>query len=382
MAYFFIVFLSIYSLANYYVFRRTLQALDGVPGYVQGIMIGVFVLGTFSYLLSKSVLSKMNNILYDFILWFGSVWFAVVLYSLLICALLDVLRLVRLLIISLMKNQAYIPVPSGLTILVVAAFLLSLCIGYGIYNFKNIKVKDFSFTMKNKQKAGSSLKILFFSDAHFTTVNNSGLVNQIVEIYNREKPDLILMGGDIIDDKILHLDRHRIGEKLELLKPPFGVFTCPGNHEYISGYTESAKFLEKHGVKVSRDTVIRVGDYLQVIGRDDTSGYRLWGEYRKSLKELVAGTDKSIPTIVLDHQPFKLQSAADAGVDLQLSGHTHNGQMFPFNLITKKMYEVSWGYKQIGKTHFYISSGIGGWGPPVRIGSDAEAIIIKINFVE
>ena len=381
MPLFIIVFLSIYSLANYYVLNRSLQALYFLPTYAKVGVWVFFILGTFSYIISKTLLSKMNNVFYDIILWFGSIWFAVVLYSFLLCLVIDLLRLLRLAIMTVNKST-YIPTLPGWVLFVIGAVLVVGYVTYGAYNFKNIKVKELAFELKNPAKEGKDLRILFFSDSHLTPINNGTLMKKVLGIIDNYKPDLILLGGDIIDDSPERLDRAKIGERLSQMKAPLGVYTCPGNHEYISGYTPAADYLQNHGVTILRDSLVNIGDYFTVIGRDDYSGFHVWGEKRKSLQTLMEQTDKALPVILLDHQPHHLEEAESEGVDIQLSGHTHNGQMFPANLITEKVYEKSWGLLKKGKTNFYVSSGIGGWGPPVRTASDAEAIIINIHFTK
>jgi predicted MPP superfamily phosphohydrolase len=380
---FFIVFLSIYGLANYYILHRSLQALPFLPLPAKIAVWALFIFGTFSYILSKTLFSKLNNFLYDAVLWFGSVWFAVVLYSFLICLLIDFLRLIRFTVIAISRQQMQIPVPAGWVVFAVAFFIVVGIVSYGCYNFRNIKVKELSFEMSNPEKAGKDLRILFFSDAHLTSINNGSLMNKVIGIMNARKPDIILMGGDILDDNAAQLDRHHIGEHLAQLKAPLGVFTCPGNHEYINGYNQVISYLEQHGITILRDSSVNIGGFITVIGRDDPSGFRLRGERRKSIPELMqAAQNSQLPVVLLDHQPFHLEQAEEAGVALQLSGHTHHGQLFPMNLITKSIYELSWGYLKKGMTHFYVSSGIGGWGPPVRTGSDAEAIIINLHFTK
>jgi predicted MPP superfamily phosphohydrolase len=102
---------------------------------------------------------------------------------------------------------------------------------------------------------------------------------------------------------------------------------------------------------------------------------------RKDLSTLLQGVDKKLPIILLDHQPYNLSEAEKNGVDLQLSGHTHKGQISPGNLITKKVYEVDWGYEKKGNFNIYVSSGVGTWGPPIRTGSHSEIVDIYINFM-
>ena len=138
-------------------------------------------------------------------------------------------------------------------------------------------------------------------------------------------------------------------------------------------------YLEQHGIRVLRDSVVEVeGTYI--VGREDLSYNRASGRQRKALPELTAQLDHSKPILMMDHQPFHLEQAEQAAVDLQLSGHTHHGQFWPINLITNRVYEVSWGYKKKSNTHVYVSCGAGTWGPPVRIGSTPEIMRIVMRF--
>jgi predicted MPP superfamily phosphohydrolase len=121
-------------------------------------------------------------------------------------------------------------------------------------------------------------------------------------------------------------------------------------------------------------------DSFYVVGREDLTINQFTNLKRKELSEIVEGIDPSKPMILLDHQPAKLEQAEKNGIDLQLSGHTHNGQLWPFNFITRMVYELSWGYKQKGSTHYYVSSGVGGWGPPIRTVNRPEIISILLNF--
>lgn len=383
MPVFFIVFLSVYGLANYYILHRSLQALTFLPTPAKVVLWVMFGLGTFSYILTRLVFSKLNNFLYDAILWFGSIWFAVVLYSFLVCLAVDILRLMRYLILAIGRQQFQIPVPAGWQVFIVGFLVVLGIIGYGCYNFKHVILKEMNFEIKHPAKDGQDLRVLFFSDVHLTAINNGSLMDKIITIIHEKKPDLILMGGDILDETAQQLDRHQVGPHLEALKAPLGVYTCPGNHEYINGYNQVISYLEMHGVTILRDSSVAIKDIVTVIGRDDPSGYHMRGERRKPLEELIkSATDPNLPLILLDHQPFHLEEAEHAGIALQLSGHTHHGQMWPFNYITNSIYEVSWGYLKKGMTQYYVSSGIGGWGPPVRTGSDAEAILFTIHFTK
>ena len=158
-----------------------------------------------------------------------------------------------------------------------------------------------------------------------------------------------------------------------------GVYGITGNHEYINGVDSSVNYMKELKVIPLRDSSITIDNGFVLIGREDRSkGLKK----RIPLKELVQNSEKNLPVILLDHTPFQLEEAMENGVDLQLSGHTHHGQMFPINLITSKIYELSQGYKKKGKTQYYVSSGVGTWGPPVRTGSRSEIVDIKIKFTK
>jgi hypothetical protein len=171
-----------------------------------------------------------------------------------------------------------------------------------------------------------------------------------------------------------------VGEKLKLLKAKYGVYAVTGNHEYIGGVTKAKRYLAEHNVNLLSDTAILIDESFYVAGREDLTINSFTNLRRKSLSDIVGSLDKTKPIILLDHQPFKLEKVVENGVDLQLSGHTHHGQLWPFNYITKMVYELSWGYLKKGDTHFYVSSGVGGWGPPIRTVNRPEIISIKLHF--
>jgi len=131
-----------------------------------------------------------------------------------------------------------------------------------------------------------------------------------------------------------------------------------------------------------RDRTVKINGSIYIIGREDRTIRQFSGKQRKPLAELMRQVDKNLPILLMDHQPFGLNEAEENGVDLQLSGHTHHGQIFPINFITNAVYEKSWGYLQKGKTHIYVSCGVGTWGPPVRVGNRPEILNITIRFYE
>jgi hypothetical protein len=199
---------------------------------------------------------------------------------------------------------------------------------------------------------------------------------------NALSPDIILIPGDIIDEDISPVIHNNVGEILTQLKAKYGVFAVTGNHEYIGGVMASKKYLAEHGVELLNDTALLINDSFYVVGREDLTIRQFTNGKRKELSEIMQDVDQTKPIILMDHQPFKLEIAEQNGVDLQLSGHTHHGQLWPFNYITNMVYELGWGYKKKGDTHYYVSSGVGGWGPPIRTVNRPEIVSIKLKFTK
>ena len=221
---------------------------------------------------------------------------------------------------------------------------------------------------------------MVISDIHLGTIVGRSRLQGIVEKLEELKPDLILLAGDIVDEDLAPVIKENTGEILRTIHAPMGVYGITGNHEYIGGAAKAVAYLQDHGITMLRDTSVVLSHGITLVGREDRSSRQFGGERRKDLTALLEGVRKDGPIILMDHQPFDLDSVAAAGVDLQVSGHTHHGQLWPFNYITNMVYEKSWGYLKKGETHFYVSSGVGSWGPPVRIGNRPEIVEITLTF--
>jgi len=194
---------------------------------------------------------------------------------------------------------------------------------------------------------------------------------------NDLKPDIILIAGDLMDNSVRLLNAEHLEDEINRMQAPLGVYACLGNHDYRSegGIEDYLDFLKRTKINLLIDNVAYIDNSFWVIGRNDRTV-----KSRMSLKNLVAETNKSEPVFLLDHQPYHLEVAEAAGIDFQLSGHTHNGQLFPGNLIVNKIYEVGHGYKQKGNLHVYVSSGLGIWGPLFRIRTESEIAVFDIKF--
>ena len=214
------------------------------------------------------------------------------------------------------------------------------------------------------------------ADMHFGLLSGRDHAARMVEEINALRPDLVLFPGDLIDDAIGPYEDQGIPAVLQGIDAPLGVYATLGNHDKDEGPPQRViDAIERAGITVLRDEVATVADAFALVGRKDRSE-----PDRLPVAELTARADRSKPLILLDHQPYELQAAQEAGVDLSVSGHTHRGQVAPGHLITQRLYELDWGYLRKGSLHAIVTSGYGFWGPPIRIGSRAEIVRIEATF--
>ena len=374
---FFSIVIAVYSLLSYYIYSKGLQVFPpGTTGRTWYKIIFLFLAS--SYIISRFLERLWLSTVSDVFMWIGSFWLAAFFYLILIVIVIDLVRLINLvlpIIPSIAKTLAFQKTLFWSIVGSVSVLLLA-----GFVNSLNPRIKKLELTIDKKVEGIEELNIAFASDIHLGTIIGPRRTNQIVKKINNLNADLILLGGDIVDEDLAPVIRNNLGDSLKKLSAPLGVLGITGNHEYIGGADKAVKYLKEHGITMIQDSVILLEDQIYIVGREDRDKRNFAGESRKGLKQVMKDVNKSLPIILLDHQPFELDLKEELGVDLTLSGHTHHGQMWPLNYITKAIFEVSWGYKRKGNTHVYVSSGVGGWGPPIRIGNRPEIVLIRIKF--
>lgn len=374
MIVFFIVFFSLYTLINSYIFLRSWQALALIPQLRIPYTI-IFLIAFSSYFIARIFSTSLPEFLYTIFIWIGSIYFFFLTYFFFLFLIGDIIRIINSFIPIIPKVVTDNFIKFKFFLFIFLILFVSGSAFYGFIHRSTVKIKN--LTIQTSNSKNKSYRIVFFSDLHISVVNNHNFLESIVEKINAQEPDLILIGGDLVDESPTKLEKLNLVDQLKNLKSKYGIYSITGNHEYINGVEPTVRFLESMGIRFLRDELIKIDDAFYVIGREDRSKKGFTGIDRKNLAEIMKSVNEKLPTILLDHQPVNLDEAKEMNITLQLSGHTHHGQFFPLNLITKKVYEVSWGYKKKGNTHFYVSSGIGTWGPPIKIGNDAELIVIE-----
>ena len=376
---FFGIFFLITGLISFYIYIRGLQSIppNSILRYPYTIAFWIIA----SAFLGGRILERfLPSILSELFIWIGSFWIAAMVYFLLAVVSLDLLRLINhfapLLPPGIRANYAQFKcVLSAGVIGMVAVTLIG-----GHINSRMPRVKKLNLKISKKAGTLKTLNIVAASDIHLGTIVGRSRFDVIVSKINSLNPDLILLPGDIVDEDLAPVIRQNLGESLKSLQARFGVFGVTGNHEYIGGVERACAYLTGHNIVMLRDQSVLVGDAVYLVGREDRAIGQFNGHLRKALPDLMSQVDRRYPVIMMDHQPFGLKEAVEQGIDLQISGHTHYGQLWPISHIVESIYELAWGYKKTGDTHFYVSNGVGTWGPPVRIGNRPEIIHICLTF--
>ena len=380
MAVFLLIVLSVYGLINFYILRRAWRSLAGFPDARLAVaaLLGFLVL---CYPAGRILARLGRNPFTTFFIGTGALYMAVMTYLLLAVLVIDLFRLANAFVPFFPRSWTAAPQRAGLVLFAVTAGVTLLVVAGGAWNASHARLRELSFSVDKKAGDRQGLRIAMASDIHLSTVGARSRLAKLVESINALEPDIILLPGDIVDESMTAAEESRLTAIFRQLRAPLGVFAVLGNHEYYSGLEESLAFLRASGITVLQDESVRVGDAFYLLGRKDPTALRQ-GEERMPLARIMADgkIDASLPLILLDHQPIRLGQAMEAGIDLELSGHTHAGQLFPLNLINKRIYEQNWGTLRKGKTQYYVSCGFGTWGPPVRTGSVPELLLIRVAF--
>ncbi len=362
MRFFFVIICILYIGINgwlfYTLFRQTLHW----PLALRVIVCVLYWLLAFSFILMGMFHKHLPVSLAHYIYWISDGWLACFLYMALFCVVVSVLKLVGI----------HIPHAYGCCIGLTAILLI-----YGHIHFRNVMVKEYNIALEGLSMPSDSLRVVAVSDIHLGYGINKVFLKRYVEMINNEHPDLILIGGDLVDMSVRPLWEENMQEELRLLKAPMGIYMVPGNHEYISGFNEALKFIKETDITLLRDTIVELPNGIQLLGRDDRTNPR-----RKTVHQLAVSLDKSRPVFLLDHQPYneELNQIVDENINFAFFGHTHRGQFWPMNWVTDAIYNLNHGYLLRERTHLYVSSGMGLWGPPFRIGTDCEMVVINFTF--
>ena len=250
----------------------------------------------------------------------------------------------------------------------------ALIVVFGAWNNNRLRVKTISIEVPRKSSALEELRIVFASDFHLSAITRDSLIETFVAKVNALNPDIVLIGGDVLEgDSDGGMDK--VASQLRRLQSRYGVYAAPGNHERRR--ENAIKFFDQAGVKLLEDRVEKIDNAFYLAARKNSRRSLT----RKPIFKLLQDAPENLPIILIDHSPTDLENVSYSRVDVQLSGHTHNGQLFPVNLVVIPFeYELAWGARIKRNTVFIVSSGLQAWGPPVKTAGDSEILSLDVRF--
>lgn len=384
----------VYILVNYYVVRWLIRWVECCSEIfkkrlVRYLIVGIYIFFASSFIVGFFLPFRSIKIV-------GNYWLGVVQYILLFVIWFDLIRIIllkwKLINEKIIHARKTFILVGILCFLVVGAFST-----YGVIHAKKIVVNSYQVQIDKKVDKFSNLKVALVSDLHFGYNSSLSHVKKMVKLINESDPDVVVIAGDIFDNSYEAIYKpDKIIQEIKKIKTKYGVYAVYGNHDIdekiLAGFTFSWKknknlndprmtsFLEKANVKLLRDESLLIDDSFYLVGRIDYHKYGMKVEKRKTIEELVSSFDKSKPIILVDHEPYELEEIAKAGVDLDLSGHTHNGQMFPSNVFIKFIWKNPHGLLKVDNMYSAVTSGVGVYGPNMRVGTTAEVMVLDLSF--
>jgi len=368
MIIFLLTFLCLYGGINFYAFART-RSIFHFPWAVQIIVIVLLIL-----LILAPILVRLAENLHlegtaKAIAYIGYLWMAFVFLFFFLSLSFDIIRYLAVFFYPSAKSISLKTIFFG-----TAVFLSFMLVVYGFLDAQRIRVKKLEVQTEHSLPNNGRIRIVQISDVHVGLIIRGERLHALIDAVRQANPDILVSTGDLLDGELNNVMPE--AQRFVPIKPVFGKYAIMGNHEYYAGIKRSLEFTKKAGFDVLRDEVRQVAG-ISIFGADDITAARLGLQKdNRAFAELLASSHDKNFVLLLKHQPFVNEKE---NFNLQLSGHTHGGQIFPFRFITRLFFENNYGYYELGKNKLlYVSRGTGTWGPPVRIFAPPEITIIDI----
>jgi uncharacterized protein len=261
-----------------------------------------------------------------------------------------------------------------------AAAIIGAVLGIGLLAVReagDLQITYLEIPLKELPAGGNGFSIVQVSDVHYGMLNRNQKLEFIADQVNRLAPDIVVITGDLVDGSVAHMEDMAI--PLAKMKGRHGVFAVTGNHEYFAGVERAVGIMRMANIRVLRNEKVVLPGGIQLLGIDDPTGSRRMGEPNPDFEKLLSTLDPRMPSILLYHQPIQFEKTAAWGVGLQLSGHTHGGQLYPIIYISRLIYPRTPGLHRLGESFLFVSRGAGTWGPPMRLGSPPELVHIRLT---
>ena len=362
---------------NIYIFLKGLRLLEGKRTW-RAVFASFFILEFALYIIGLLFYPVLPMHIVRFLWLMGSTWMVFIFYLTLMWLIIDLVLYINIrkpLLGNYLNNH---PRNTGALFFIVTSMSIAVIMYVGNRKFRYPVVTQQEITINKNAGDISTMRIVAVSDLHLGYLIDKRYAKRYVDLIMEQEPDLVLFMGDVIDAEIDPIINQKIQEEFLKLNPPLGVYGCTGNHEYRYQSETKINWLnDKANIKMIRDSAVLINNSFYIVGRED------WVyPGRSNLKAIIEEqrVDTTLPMIVLNHTPDNLDEEMENGADLALYGHTHDGQIFPFNILTRMIFEVSHGYKEKGNTHIFVSSGVGLSGPQYRIGTKSEIVVLDVTF--
>lgn len=380
---FVLIAISIYTIGNYYVGSRLMERIQFKYDLNAKMFWIIFWIIAFTYVVNQIAGDYLPSYIANPILYVGIYYVAILSYLMVIFPIFDILRFAN-------SRYSFLPkhVVANNNFNFYITIFLGLAIGtiliYGTWSGRSSYVKAYDVKIAKTLKL-DNLKIALISDIHLGDYMDIKRLKALVNEVNEMKPDIVLIAGDLIDSSIKPFVDNKMAKEVGRLTSKYGTYFSFGNHDLGKKADQLTRLLTEQGVTVLKDEYRLIDDSFYVVGREDVAIERMGGT-RKALKDITEPLDRTKPVIVIDHNPKDISEARNEKVDLQVSGHTHNGQFIPYNFLVNRGYDMVYGFDAMDDFNIVVSSGYGTWGPPIRIGSRSEIVQINltsnVNFVE
>lgn len=374
MSLFLLVFLLLYGSAHGYLLLRLGYAFPQLRGWWPAPLLWCLLMMA-APVVNRVLEREGQTALASVMAYVGYCWMGLLFVFLTLSLGLELVRLLRWLAhFMLPVSWAVLPGPRSWFLACLGCSILIT--GYGWFEAADLRTEQLEVATRKLPPGSPKIRIVQISDLHIGLIVGCGQVQRLVDRVQQLKPDLLVATGDIVDGHISHVDG--VSGMLRTLQPPLGMYVVFGNHEYYAGSGMSRSFLDHAGFSILRQQTQSVGERLVLVGVDDPAGMRFGVQTAPDEHALLSSLSKNRFVILLKHRPEVVQK--NQGLfDLQLSGHVHKGQIFPFNLLTWLRFPVHAGMNRLnGDSLLYVSRGTGTWGPPIRFLAPPEVTVIDL----
>ena len=382
-----------YILLNIYVYIWLIRWMKACSKHFHKPVVKAIVIIIYSFF-ATSILTAFflpSRILK----YIANIWFGSVLYIILTIAIVDLIRVIlkRLVKVDPQKLASRKLFVSVGALCIVTIITVSL---YGAINARIIRTTNYEATIHKKVESMDSMKVVLIADLHLGYNKGYTHMKNMVREINKQDADLVVLAGDIFDNSYEAVEKPKETEALlRGIKSKYGVYACWGNHDIeepiLAGFTFDQKgkkeasdkmyeFLANSNITLLQDKGTLINDSFYLYGRADKHRPGRGITTRKTPAQITASMDHSKPILIIDHEPGELEELEAAGVDLDLAGHTHDGQMFPGNLTIKLMWENPYGLIKKGNMTEITTSGVGVFGPNMRVATKAEIVSVDVSF--